>query len=105
MPHVPLRTQPTASDTDRTSYEPLLGLNGDARYVRAPGIASVEFVFDPTKEQSTWLSFGDGTRGSEMVKARRAMIAEAEEWERSVRAKHKSKTRRRDTEGAASLAV
>ena len=64
-------------------------MNGAARLMPAPGIASVEFVFDPTKDMSSWLAFGDGTRGRDVVKERLAAVAEAEEWERQARAKRR----------------
>lgn len=90
MPHVPLRTQPTAASTARLSYRPLLGLNGAAKQVIAPGIASVEVVFDaalPDDPDSSWLSFGERTRGADVTAERMGIIAEAENWERESRAK------------------
>jgi hypothetical protein len=102
MPHVPLRTQATGSRFNRLATDPLLGMNGAAHLAHAPGIASVEFVFDPAKDVSSWLAFGDGTRGREAVETRRVAVAQAEEWERQARAKRRKM--REDKERAAATA-
>ncbi|WOO80124.1 Chromatin structure-remodeling complex subunit RSC7 [Vanrija pseudolonga] len=93
LPHVPLRTQPSSAEIKRVSHLPLVGLNGSARYVKAPGIASVEFVYTSGSEDAgtpAWLTFGDAIQGADAIKKRKALIAEAEEWERVSRAKRRA---------------
>lgn len=92
MPHVPLHTQPTQGREDRLSFEPWIGLNGSAKPMNLPGFSSVEVVFDPSATEeytSRFMAFGDGTRGPGVVSKRQAMIEEAEEWERTLRAKRR----------------
>lgn len=72
------------------SHKPLIGSNGTAKYITAPGIASVEVVFNPSLPQdpsTEWLSFGEQTRGADIAAKRLEMVAEAEKWERESRAK------------------
>jgi chromatin structure-remodeling complex protein RSC7 len=93
MPHVPLRTQPTSGHEDRLSFEPWIGLNGSAKPALLPGFSSVEVVFDPSAPaDDSFLAFGDGIRGPDALKRRRALIEEAEAWERDARAKRRRST-------------
>lgn len=88
-----MRTQPSTAEIKRVSHLPLVGLNGSARYVKAPGIASVEFVYTSGSQDAgtpAWLTFGDAIQGADAIKKRKALIAEAEEWERVSRAKRRA---------------
>lgn len=89
MPHVPLSTQPTYGSLDRVAYKPLIGLESEARLKTAPGIASVEFAFNPTQAGYGWLDFGDGIQGAHVAEQRTAAVKAAEEWERSLREQRK----------------
>lgn len=46
-------------------------------------------MFAPAGVQNDWLGFGDGTTGAAVTKARTAAVNEAEEWERTARAKRR----------------
>lgn len=89
MPHVPLSTQPTYGSLDRVAYKPLIGMDGEARLRTAPGIASVEFTFNPAQAGYGWLDFGDGVQGAHVAAQRNAAVKAAEEWERSLREQRK----------------
>ncbi|EJT50068.1 protein-nucleus import-related protein [Trichosporon asahii var. asahii CBS 8904] len=91
MPHVPLSTQPTYGSLDRVAYKPLIGLESEARLKTAPGIASVEFAFNPTHAGYGWLDFGDGIQGAHVAEQRTAAVKAAEEWERSLREQRKQR--------------
>lgn len=93
MPHVPLRTQPTSAHEDRISFEPWIGLNGSAKPMAIPGFSSLEVVLDPSAPaDDSFLAFGDGIRGPDALKRRRALIEEAEVWEREARNKRRRST-------------
>lgn len=98
MPHVPITTQPSTAGRERLSYNPLVGLNGAARITPAPGIASVEFVFEPSQEKSTWLSFGEGSRGPEVAQVRHQDVADAEVWAKQAREKRRRMKEQREQE-------
>lgn len=74
MPHIPLYTQPTISTYNQLSTLPILSTEKEINPKGAKGIASLEYVFEPTSL--------DGE-----VEMRERVIQEAEEWERRHREK------------------
>lgn len=91
LPHIPLTTQPTYGSLDRVAYKPLIGVDSDARLKTAPGIASVEFAFNPTQAGYDWLDFGDGIQGHHVAAQRAAAVKAAEDWERELREQRKQR--------------
>ena len=76
MPHVPLYTQPTISTYSQLAKLPILSTDKIINAKAAKGLASLEYVFEPTYPD------GDGE-----VELRQRVIREAEEWEKKHREK------------------